>query len=80
MIDINLIGPALKQKRRAAGLTGNEATERLFPSIRTIHYQEESSIRDILMLERLCRCYDIQLADLIEEVQSRPGKIAPRAD
>lgn len=69
-VDINLIGPTLKEKRRTAGLTGDKAAELLFMSIRSVRYHEERGVRDILLLDRICRCYGIQLTDLIREIQS----------
>lgn len=69
-IDINLIGPALKKRRRATGLTMDKAAEQLHIANRTIRYHEKRGVRDILTLDRICCFYGIQLIDLIREVQS----------
>ncbi|MFI0414262.1 MAG: helix-turn-helix domain-containing protein [Candidatus Thiodiazotropha sp.] len=69
-IDINQIGPALKRRRRAAGLTMDNAAAQLHIAGRTIRYHEKRGVRDIVTLDRICRFYGIQLVDLIREVQS----------
>lgn len=69
-IDINLIGPALKKRRKARGLTMAKAAEQLHIGSRTIQYHETIGVRDILTLDRICRFYGAQLTDLISEVQS----------
>lgn len=69
-VNINLIGPALKKRRRATGLTMDKAAEQLHIADRTIRYHEKRGVRDIVTLDRICRFYGIQLVDLIREVQS----------
>ncbi|MEW8072824.1 MAG: helix-turn-helix transcriptional regulator [Candidatus Thiodiazotropha sp.] len=69
-IDIHLIGPALKKRRRATGLTMDKAAEQLHIANRTIRYHEKRGVRDIVTLDRICRFYGIQLVDLIREIQS----------
>lgn len=69
-IDINQIGPALKRRRRAVGLTMDNAAAQLHIADRTIRYHEKRGVRDIVTLDRICRFYGIQLVDLIREVQS----------
>ncbi|MEW8060474.1 MAG: helix-turn-helix transcriptional regulator [Candidatus Thiodiazotropha endolucinida] len=69
-VNINLIGPALKKRRRATGLTMDKAAEQLHIADRTIRNHEKRGVRDIVTLDRICRFYGIQLVDLIREVQS----------
>lgn len=47
-----------------------KAVEQFHIGPRTIQYHESIGVRDILTLDKICRFYGNQLADLIKEVQS----------
>ena len=69
-IDTYLIGQILKNKRKAKGLTQEQASDLLHLSLRTVRYHEYWGIRDIVVLDRICRFYGIELIDMIREAQS----------
>ncbi|MCG7868232.1 MAG: helix-turn-helix domain-containing protein [Candidatus Thiodiazotropha taylori] len=69
-IDTYVIGQILKNKRKAKGLTQEQASDLLHLSVRTVRYHEYWGIRDIVVLDRICRFYGIELIDMIREAQS----------
>ncbi|MCU7944769.1 MAG: helix-turn-helix domain-containing protein [Candidatus Thiodiazotropha sp. (ex Cardiolucina cf. quadrata)] len=64
-VDFNLIGLRLKMERKSLGLSQLEVAEFLGVSERSVGRYERLGIRDLAVLDQVCRMYDILLPDII---------------
>ncbi|MEW7987687.1 MAG: helix-turn-helix transcriptional regulator [Candidatus Thiodiazotropha sp.] len=61
MYDLGDIAGRLKKARKNLGLTQEAAAKKCRISPRTLKNYERYGIRDILTLDKICRCYGISL-------------------
>jgi transcriptional regulator with XRE-family HTH domain len=61
MKNLGYIAERLRKARVKLGLTQDVAAVKCGISIRTLRSYEKNGIRDILALERICKCYGITI-------------------
>jgi transcriptional regulator with XRE-family HTH domain len=59
MNNLGYIAEQLRKARVNLGLSQDEAARKCGISVRTIRSYETNGVRDLLALERICRCYGI---------------------
>ncbi|MET0081253.1 MAG: helix-turn-helix transcriptional regulator [Candidatus Thiodiazotropha lotti] len=61
MYDLGYIAERLKKARNKLGITQEAAAIRCNVSLRTLKNYELKGIRDILTLDKICKCYGIAI-------------------
>ncbi|MET0035421.1 MAG: helix-turn-helix transcriptional regulator [Candidatus Thiodiazotropha lotti] len=61
MYDLGPIAERRKEARNKLGITQRVAAKRCNVSLKTLKNYEKKGIRDILTLDKMCRCYGITI-------------------
>jgi transcriptional regulator with XRE-family HTH domain len=65
MYDLGLIAEQLRNARLALGLSQTAAAEMCSVSLRTLRDYENKGIRDLLTLDKICKCYGISITIIV---------------